>query len=69
MNRPTLPAGYSYCNPNCYCKNCRRLEAQFRAAPATRPIARPVTRCYSCGSTGGYMRTDMFGTIHPSCGR
>lgn len=28
--RPTPPAGYSYCAPTCYCRNCRRVEAMAR---------------------------------------
>lgn len=41
--RPTPPAGYSYCTPTCYCRDCRRMEANLRAeavAAASKPIRR-----------------------------
>lgn len=44
-SRPSPLPGFSYCQPRCYCKNCKLVERDARAAVATSAAA--VTRAES----------------------
>ena len=72
--RPAPKAGFSYCNPTCYCRNCKLVEKEARTATTTSASPTANVNRLDCGhhvpagtARAAYAMSASTGSSCPSC--